>query len=80
MLFSSTISLLIISSVQDPSHKDRAGTTVMHKAAANGHLNCLQLLVEKGGKLDIKDITGCIPLHWAARNGHLSKKKLHYYI
>ena len=45
----------------------------MHKAAANGHLACLQLLSQRGGQLALADVTGFTPLHVAARNGHLSE-------
>lgn len=43
----------------------------MHYAASNGNLDCLKLLVERGGDVNKGDISCCTPLHLAARNGHL---------
>ena len=48
----------------------------MHKTAANGHLECLQMLAERGGDLAQRDITGSTPLHAAARNGHISEYQI----
>ena len=44
----------------------------MHKAAANGHMDVLKLLIQHGGDVELADISGCTPLHTAARNGHLT--------
>lgn len=51
---------------------DEAGSTAVHKAAANGHLDVLKLLIQHGGDVELADISGCTPLHVAARNGHLT--------
>ena len=51
---------------------DEAGSTAVHKAAANGHLDVLKLLIQHGGDVELPDISGCTPLHVAARNGHLT--------
>ncbi|XP_033631802.1 ankyrin repeat domain-containing protein 65-like [Asterias rubens] len=63
--------LIFLERYRNPCDKDSTGTSSLHKAAANGHLECLQLLSQRGGELTLPDITGCTPLHSAARNGHL---------
>ncbi|KXJ26455.1 Cyclin-dependent kinase 4 inhibitor D [Exaiptasia diaphana] len=57
---------------KSPQDLDESGTTALHKAAANGHLEVLKLLVEQGSDVNKTDITGCSPLHAASRNGHMS--------
>jgi len=32
----------------------------------------LKLLIQRGGDVELADISGCTPLHVAARNGHLT--------
>lgn len=59
-------------SFKNPQEFDESGTTALHKAAANGHLEVLKLLVEQGSDVNKTDITGCSPLHAASRNGHMS--------
>lgn len=59
--------------IQDPKEKDRTGTTALHKAAANGHVEIVQLLIERGGDINQPDITESTALHAAARNGHMSE-------
>ncbi|XP_077984522.1 uncharacterized protein LOC144439128 isoform X2 [Glandiceps talaboti] len=60
---------------QDPNAFDKAGTSSVHKAAANGRTEALQVLVDKGGNVNLQDNTGCTSLHAAARNGHLNTLK-----
>lgn len=62
-----------MSCAQDPNSKDPMGNTAIHRAAANGHLNCLQRLMKKGGDVNQEDAAGCTVLHVAARNGHIGK-------
>lgn len=60
--------------LKDPNSKDHAGSSAIHKAAANGHLTCLQRLMEKGGDVSQEDAAGCTVLHVAARNGHIGEE------
>jgi ankyrin repeat protein len=50
---------------------DEFGWRPIHLAAASGHVNCLQRLVESGATLQSPGTPGeTKPLHLAARNGH----------
>uniref|UniRef100_A0A8C8B2K7 Uncharacterized protein n=1 Tax=Otus sunia TaxID=257818 RepID=A0A8C8B2K7_9STRI len=44
--------------------------TLLHVAAANGHLTIMEYLISKGAKTDVKDRKGRTPLHRAAEKGH----------
>uniref|UniRef100_A0A8C4XV41 Uncharacterized protein n=1 Tax=Falco tinnunculus TaxID=100819 RepID=A0A8C4XV41_FALTI len=44
--------------------------TLLHVAAANGHLTIMEYLISKGAKIDVKDKEGRTPLHRAAEKGH----------
>eukprot|EP00124_Ichthyophonus_hoferi_P003236 Ihof_evm9s269 gene=Ihof_evmTU9s269 len=52
--------------------RDGNGNTALHMAAANGHLNVVQLLLPKCSQadLDAGNEAKSTPLHWAALNGH----------
>lgn len=52
----------------DVNHTDEAGTTALHKAAANGEIECLKVLKEFGVSHVAND-QGNLPIHWAALNG-----------
>lgn len=43
--------------------QDSNGCTAAHKAAANGHLACLKLLLAAGAKPDAASPVGNTPLH-----------------
>ncbi|XP_046549147.1 E3 ubiquitin-protein ligase HACE1-like [Haliotis rubra] len=47
----------------------RARRTLLHVAANCGSYECLHLLLKKGSKVNLQDVSGCTPLHLAARNG-----------
>ncbi|XP_071113082.1 E3 ubiquitin-protein ligase HACE1-like isoform X2 [Haliotis cracherodii] len=47
----------------------RARRTLLHVAANCGSYECLCLLLKKGSKVNLQDVSGCTPLHLAARNG-----------
>ncbi|RYP60125.1 hypothetical protein DL771_010613 [Monosporascus sp. 5C6A] len=50
----------------------RKGQTPLSWAAENGHMEIVQLLLDKGAELDSKDETyGRTPFSWAAANGHM---------
>jgi ankyrin repeat protein len=58
--------VLLISDGQD-------GRTAMHFAAARGDVDLIQLLLEHGAAVNVRDaITGATPLHWALRCGKAS--------
>jgi ankyrin repeat protein len=39
-------------------------------AAKKGHKTIIKLLLEKGARVELKDIFGRTPLLWAAKEGH----------
>uniref|UniRef100_A0A8C8SU28 Ankyrin repeat protein n=1 Tax=Pelusios castaneus TaxID=367368 RepID=A0A8C8SU28_9SAUR len=43
--------------------------TLLHIAAANGHVAIIEYLINKGAKLEVKDKKGRTPLHRAAEKG-----------
>ncbi|KAJ7073215.1 hypothetical protein C8F01DRAFT_270528 [Mycena amicta] len=46
------------------------GSSMLHKAAANGHESVCRLLVEFGTKVDIQDLDGKTPMLRAVNGGH----------
>jgi len=48
---------------------DNSQSTSLHKAAANGHLSTVQLLLIRGAD-HLQNDSGNTPLHWAAASGH----------
>ena len=61
---------VLIDAGEDPNRFNPPGThshsTPLHQAIAAGHLNVVQLLVERGARLDIKDsLFKSTPLGWA---------------
>jgi hypothetical protein len=52
----------------DVNITDGAGSTALHKAAANGHVDTVKLLAGHGAKFSTNG-SGNTPLHWAALNG-----------
>lgn len=52
--------------------KTSTGTTALHMACANGHMDIVKfLLYDINNSVNIKNDEGNTPLHWAAINGHL---------
>ncbi|KAM4722950.1 CARD- and ANK-domain containing inflammasome adapter protein-like [Rhinophrynus dorsalis] len=47
-----------------------SGETLLHIAAAYGHVPVIEYLINKGAKIDAKDKKNRTPLHRAAENGH----------
>ena len=73
---------LLLDSGEDPNRFNPVGghshSTPLHQAAGNGHLDVVKFLVERGAKLDVKDIVfGGTPAGWAAYAG---KKEVEAYL
>ena len=49
--------------------KDDQGSTPLHKAAANGHVSTVDLLLKVGADPSVTNAAGNTPLHWASANG-----------
>lgn len=58
----------------DVNHQDDRKNTALHKAAANGHVKCLEILHQYGAK-HTKNLEGNYPIHWAAQNGQADALK-----
>jgi hypothetical protein len=46
------------------------GSTSLHMAAANGHSDCVEMLLRAGADATIANTQGNLPLHWAVENRH----------
>ena len=60
----------------DFQDRDWKKPTALHKAAAKGHKEIVQLLLSKGASLEAKDVFERTPLHYAALNGRFSTVEL----
>ncbi|XP_040400262.1 ankyrin repeat domain-containing protein 42 isoform X6 [Cygnus olor] len=60
---------LVKSGVININERDDKGSTLMHKAAAQGHVHCLQWLLEIGADCDITDDAGETPKDVAKSDG-----------
>jgi ankyrin repeat protein len=54
---------------QISAHEGEFQLTPLASAAANGHLELVQLLVQHGAMIDVRDKSGNTPLCWAASHG-----------
>ena len=66
---------LLLDAGEDPNRYNPVGghshTTPLHQAALGGHEDVVRLLVERGARLDMKDILWrSTPEGWARHNGH----------
>ncbi|XP_052014582.1 ankyrin repeat domain-containing protein 42 isoform X1 [Apodemus sylvaticus] len=67
---------LIGDGVINLNERDDNGSTPMHKAAGQGHIDCLQWLIEMGADSNITDKAGERPSDVAKRFAHLAAVKL----
>ncbi|XP_035185421.1 ankyrin repeat domain-containing protein 42 isoform X3 [Oxyura jamaicensis] len=67
---------LVKSGVININERDDKGSTLMHKAAAQGHVHCLQWLLEMGADCDITDDGGETPKDVAKRFAQLAAVEL----
>lgn len=62
------------------STPNQYGSNALHMAAANGHVDVMEYLINECGltkkELEMKNEEGNTPLHWAALNGFLDAVKL----
>ena len=52
--------------------KNIDGSTALHRAGVEGHIEVVLTLVKSGADLNLQDKKGYTALHWAARKGHNS--------
>ncbi|XP_069792433.1 CARD- and ANK-domain containing inflammasome adapter protein [Narcine bancroftii] len=50
--------------------------TLLHVAAAHGHVNIIEYLLNRGAKLEVRDNKGQSPLHRAGEKGHTAAAKV----
>jgi ankyrin repeat protein len=72
---------LLLDAGEDPNRYNPVGghshTTPLHQAAAKGHDEVVQLLVERGARTDLKDILWHgTPADWAHHEGKLETEAL----
>ena len=60
----------LISLGAEKDWKDNKGSTALHKAAFNGNLPAVLLLIQHGATVNILDNESTTPLHNAVYNGH----------
>ncbi|XP_051481070.1 CARD- and ANK-domain containing inflammasome adapter protein-like [Apus apus] len=60
----------------DINAQNSSSETLLHVAAANGHLTIMEYLITKGAKIDVKDKKGRTALHRAAEKGHSDAVKV----
>ncbi|KAM6099716.1 ankyrin repeat domain-containing protein 42 isoform 3-T9 [Theristicus caerulescens] len=67
---------LVRSGVININERDDKGSTLMHKAAGQGHIHCLQWLIEMGADCDITNDAGETPKDVAKRFAQLAAVEL----
>jgi ankyrin repeat protein len=53
-------------------HRDEQGNRALHRAAVNGHVACVRLLVDANADLDARNNEGVTALYWASRYGNFN--------
>jgi len=72
----SVVRMLEMRSIDVEAKGGDYGRTCLLNAAFNGHLAICRLLIDKGAKLEAKDIYGNTPLHHVAAQGHVEIVRL----
>ncbi|NWU90043.1 ANR42 protein, partial [Upupa epops] len=67
---------LVRSGVINVNERDDKGSTLLHKAAAQGHIHCLQWLIEMGADCDITNDAGETPKDVAKRSAQVAAVEL----
>lgn len=60
----------------DPSVTDVYGRSAIHYGASNGYLGVLEVIVDRGGDLEVLDERGSTPLERAGEKGHVDVVRL----
>lgn len=68
---------MLLEAGEDPNHYNPVGahahSTPLHQAAAGGHLQALQVLLEHGARTDLKDVLwNATALDWARHEGQIA--------
>ncbi|XP_013805785.2 ankyrin repeat domain-containing protein 42 isoform X3 [Apteryx mantelli] len=71
-----TLRRLVKSGTININERDDTGSTLMHKAAGQGHIHCLQWLIEMGADCDITNEAGETPKDVAKRFAQLAAVEL----
>ena len=53
-------------------YRGEDGDTALRMAAYNGHMNCVEMLLNRGIDINSKNNKGYTSLHWAAQKGHIN--------
>jgi uncharacterized protein len=56
--------------------QDERGSTALHMASANGHIDAMNLLLSAGASVDLCNAEGNSALHWACSNGRSEAVRL----
>lgn len=56
--------------------QDERGSTALHMASANGHIEAMKLLLSAGASVDVCNSEGNSALHWACANGRADAVRL----
>ncbi|XP_025890720.1 ankyrin repeat domain-containing protein 42, partial [Nothoprocta perdicaria] len=71
-----TLRKLVKSGIININERDDTGATLLHKAAGQGHIHCLQWLIEMGADCDITNEAGETPKDVAKRFAQLAAVEL----
>ena len=56
----------------DVNEQTQYGSTTLHAASENGHVEVVKILIQAGGNVNTqRSSDGWTPLHWASSRGHV---------
>ena len=64
-------------SIDVSTGRDEEDETALHKATKEGHIKCVEVLLEHGANMNVQNIFGETPLHVALLNYNISKENRH---